>query len=107
MTGDSHLAFEAMTKNLVLQGYEEDKVAFGDSLNLPEQTFDLILIKIPKSLALLEHQLYALRSRLHANTQIIAAGMTRNIHKSTLNLFESIIGPTTTSLAWKKSRLIG
>lgn len=106
MTGDSYLAFEAMKNNLVLQSFDEDKVAFNDSLSLPEQAFDLILIKIPKSLALLEHQLYQLRSHLHAGTQIIAGGMTRNIHKSTLKLFETIIGPTTTTLAWKKSRLI-
>lgn len=106
MTGDSYLAFEAMKNNLLLQGFDENKVAFADSLNLPEQTFDLILIKIPKSLALLEQQLYQLRGHLHADTKIIAGGMTRNIHKSTLKLFESIIGPTATTLAWKKSRLI-
>jgi len=106
MTGDSYLAFEAMKNNLLLQGYDEDRVTFANSLNLPDQIFDLILIKVPKSLALLEHQLYQLRSHQQANTQIIAGGMTRNIHKSTLKLFESIIGPTTTSLAWKKSRLI-
>ncbi|MCK4675616.1 MAG: methyltransferase, partial [Gammaproteobacteria bacterium] len=34
------------------------------------------------------------------------AGMSKNIHKSTLSLFEKIIGPTKTSLARKKSRLI-
>lgn len=106
MNGDSHLAFTAMQENLKLQGLDTDKVRFCDSLNLPEQSFDLVLIKIPKSLALLEHQLFQLRSRLKANTRIIAGGMTRNIHKSTLSLFESIIGPTATTLAWKKSRLI-
>ena len=32
--------------------------------------------------------------------------MSRSIHKSTIQLFEKILGPTTTSLAKKKSRLI-
>jgi 16S rRNA (guanine1207-N2)-methyltransferase len=55
---------------------------------------------------MLEYQLYALRGLLHHDTRIIAAGMARHIHSSTLELFESIIGPTTTTRAVKKSRLV-
>ena len=65
-----------------------------------------MLIKIPKSQALLEHQLYALRPLLHHDTRIVAAGMARHIHSSTLELFDSIIGPSTTTRAVKKSRLV-
>jgi len=68
--------------------------------------FDLVLIKVPKTLALLEDQLYRLRAHIDNHTIIIAAGMTKNIHNSTSALFENILGPTTTSLAKKKSRLI-
>lgn len=76
------------------------------SLQWPEQTLDLVLIKIPKTLALLEDQLYRLRSLVSASTIVVAAGMTKHIHNSTLELFARILGPTTTSLAKKKARLI-
>ena len=67
---------------------------------------DAVLIKIPKTLALLEAQLVQLRDSLQSTTVIVAAGMTRDIHSSTLELFEQILGPTRTSLAKKKARLI-
>ena len=106
MVSDSFLAEVAMRRNLQLNGYEPGRVGFNNGIELPGQLFDLILIKIPKSLALLEHQLYTLRAVIDESTRIVAAGMTRNIHSSTLKLFEQILGPTTTSLAWKKSRLV-
>lgn len=77
-----------------------------DSLTEPDTQADWILIKIPKTLALLEDQLYRLRPLIHSGTQIIGAGMVKEIHRSTLELFEKILGPTTTSLAQKKARLI-
>ncbi len=72
---------------------------------LPERV-DTALIKVPKSLALLEDQLLRLRPHLHLESRVIGAGMTRHVHTSTLALFERIIGPTRTSLARKKARLI-
>ncbi len=64
------------------------------------------MLKVPKSLALLEDQLIRLRPKISANTKVIAAGMTRSIHNSTLRLFDDILGPTRTSLARIKARLI-
>jgi 16S rRNA (guanine1207-N2)-methyltransferase len=55
---------------------------------------------------MLEDQLYRVRSAVNVSTKIIAAGMTKKIHTSTMSLFEKIIGPTKSSLARKKSRLI-
>lgn len=72
---------------------------------LPKQ-YELVLIKIPKTLALLEDQLFRLKAHIHPNTKIIASGMSKNIHTSTLQLFEKIIGATKTSRATKKARLI-
>jgi len=68
--------------------------------------YDLVLVKIPKSLALLEDQLVNLKKVISSSSLIIAAGMTRSVHNSTTDLFEQIIGSTTTSLAKKKARLI-
>jgi 16S rRNA (guanine1207-N2)-methyltransferase len=55
---------------------------------------------------MLEFQLQQLRPCLREDTVIIAAGMTRNIHNSTMEAFASIIGPTHSTLAKKKARLI-
>jgi 16S rRNA (guanine1207-N2)-methyltransferase len=79
---------------------------FVPSTNIPANVFDLVLIKIPKTSALLEDQLIKLTACLHKETVIIAAAMTRNIHTSTLKYFTKLLGSTTTSLAKKKARLI-
>lgn len=103
---DSFLAQQGIIENLRLNGFETGLVSFDNGLQEKSVVFDLVLIKIPKSLALLEDQLYNIRKSLRVETRIIAAGMSRSIHKSTLQLFEDILGPTTTSLARKKARLI-
>jgi len=103
---DSFLAQQALRDNLVANGYPAEQVTTNSGIDLPTAAVDCALLKIPKTLALLEHQLYALRPLLHHDTHIVAAGMSRHIHKSTLELFERILGPTTTTRARKKSRLI-
>ena len=106
MVNDSYLSRLALHQNLELNHRAVDQVCFCNGLSMPASIFDLILIKIPKSLALLEHQLYELQSLPGEQTTIVAAGMSRHVHKSTLALFEKILGPTSTTLAWKKARLI-
>ena len=107
---DSYLSMQAISLNLKSNGIDEDAVVVINSLQAPDSVLnkkaDIVLIKLPKSLAMLEDQLFRIRPSLHSSTIIIAAGMTKNIHMSTLELFEKIIGPTKTSLARKKSRLI-
>jgi len=103
---DSLLAQQALRDNLVANGYPVEQVKTNSDIEFPTVPVDCVLLKIPKTLALLEHQLYALRPILHHDSRIFAAGMTRNIHNSTLELFETILGPTTTTRARKKSRLI-
>ncbi len=66
----------------------------------------LVLIKVPKTLALLEDQLVRLRPHLSTSSTVVGAGMVKHVHRSTLGLFERCLGPTTTSLARKKARLI-
>ena len=103
---DSWLAQQALRDNLRANGYPEDQVATNTGIEFPPAAVDCVLIKIPKTLALLEYQLYALRDLLHHDTRLVGAGMTRHIHRSTLELFETIIGPTSSSRAVKKSRLL-
>lgn len=106
MISDSWLAHAATEANLDDNGYSDTDVKILDSLSIPDGVYDLVLIKVPKSLAMLEDQLYRLRPHLHDNSRIIAGGMVKAIHTSTLKLFEKLLGKTKTSLARKKARLI-
>ncbi|PSN06269.1 23S rRNA (guanine(1835)-N(2))-methyltransferase RlmG [Siccibacter turicensis] len=104
--GDSYLSELAIRQNLRLNDIDESSVTFLDSTAAYPDAPGLVLIKIPKTLALLEQQLRALRRVVTPETRIIAGAKARDIHNSTLELFEKILGPTTTTLAWKKARLI-
>jgi len=107
---DSYLSTQAIIANAKSNMIDESEITIIDSLVTPERVtenlVDVVLIKLPKSLAMLEDQLHRIRPMLAESTIIIAAGMTKHIHMSTMDLFEKIIGPTKTSLAQKKSRLI-
>ncbi|MFE9425443.1 methyltransferase [Kitasatospora sp. NPDC006697] len=72
---------------------------------VPER-IDLLVVRVPKSLAFLEDQLHRLAPALHPGSTVIGAGMVTEVHTSTLQLFERIIGPTRTSKALRKARLI-
>ncbi|NEE28177.1 50S rRNA methyltransferase, partial [Streptomyces sp. SID7982] len=72
----------------------------------PPDRIDVLIVRVPKSLAFLEDQLHRIAPAVHAGTVIIGTGMVKEIHTSTLKLFERIIGPTRTSLAVRKARLI-
>jgi len=106
MQSDSFLAHQGVYSNLARNQLPADAVRLLTSLESPDTSLDLVIVKIPGSLARLEDQLYRLRHCTTANTRIVAAGMSKSIHTSTLQLFERIIGPTRTSLAQKKARLV-
>lgn len=104
--GDSYLSELGTRENLRHNGIAESSVTLLDSTADYPQAPGVVLIKVPKTLALLEQQLRALRKVVTAHTRIIAGAKARDIHTSTLELFEKVLGPTTTTLAWKKARLI-
>lgn len=103
---DSFLSQQATNVNLDSNGIARGKLTLLNSLQLPDKKIDFLLIKIPKTLALLEYQLIRLQPWLTAETQVIAAGMTKSLPESVWKLLERLLGPTTTSLAKKKARLI-
>ena len=103
---DSFVAHQSCLMNLASNKLNASNIRFVDSLDRIDNACDLVLIKIPKTTALLEQQLIDLQAVVTPNTQIIAAGKMLAIQKSTLALFEKYLGPTTTSLAKKKARLI-
>ncbi|MCX4784748.1 MULTISPECIES: methyltransferase [unclassified Streptomyces] len=103
---DSYLAQRATLANLERNGAAADAVRLLSARDTPPDRIDVLLVRVPKSLALLEDQLHRLAPAVHAGTVVIGTGMVKEIHTSTLKLFERIIGPTRTSLAVKKARLI-
>ncbi len=103
---DSWLSEKAIENNLIHNNLSSVDINVTNSLDSPEGQYDFILLKTPKSHALLEEQLIRLKSIFSSNTKLIAAGMAKSIHTSTLKLFEKYIGVTKTSLAKKKARLI-
>lgn len=103
---DSYLAHAAIRENLKRNRIEPETVKFLTSFDALPDGIDLVVMKVPKSLALLEDQLHRIAPHLHDKSTVLAAAMTKHIHLSTLGLFEKIVGPTRTSLAEKKARLI-
>lgn len=103
---DSFIAQQSIQQNTLYNECEEVKIKFINSTDKLNSFYDIVVIKLPKNQALLEDQLYRIKQHTTAETIIIAAGMVKAVHRSTLQLFEAVIGPTTTSLARKKARLI-
>lgn len=103
---DSWLGQQATRANLARAGVEPGAVRLLTTQDPPPGRIDVLLVRVPKSLALLEDQLLRLAPAVHEDTVVVGTGMVKEIHTSTLKLFERIIGPTRTSLAEKKARLI-
>ncbi|MFF0383410.1 methyltransferase [Streptomyces sp. NPDC004286] len=103
---DSFLSQEATRANLARAGVGPGTVRLLTTQDPVPERVDVLLVRVPKSLALLEDQLLRLAPAVHAGTVVIGTGMVKEIHTSTLKLFERILGPTRTSLAQQKARLI-
>ncbi|GAA3397571.1 methyltransferase [Streptomyces roseoviridis] len=103
---DSYLGRSATGENLARSGAAPDAVRLLTTQDPPPERVDVLLVRVPKSLALLEDQLHRLAPAVHEGTVIVGTGMVKEIHTSTLKLFETILGPTRTSLAVKKARLV-
>lgn len=103
---DSHSTLLATRRNLELNDLDGPVRFVCGPTVLDGPPVDAVVVKIPKTLGLLEDQLLRLRGTLQPDAVIVGAGMTRHVHSSTIALFEAILGPTTTSLARKKARLI-
>jgi 16S rRNA G1207 methylase RsmC len=103
--GDSYLGELSTVHNFAINNIDSNAILIA-STDQPNGLFNVVIIKVPKTLALLEQQLITLQSHIDSHTTIIAGGMVKNIHNSTIALFKKYIGATVTSLAKKKARLI-
>ena len=104
---DSYIAHLALQSNFKLNGFADSTLPLPvASTTVPQDDIDIVLLKVPKTLALLEEQLKQLRALLKPDSLIIAGAMIKHLPGSAIQLFEDILGPTHTSLARKKARLI-
>ncbi len=103
---DSELTHRGLAANLERNGRHRSEVPFVASTTPPDGGIDVVVIKLPRTLASLEHQLHVLRPLLAPGATVVAGAMSRHVHRSTLAAVDGIIGATRTSLAWKKARLV-
>lgn len=71
----------------------------------PPESPDQVLLRLPKSLSLLEGQLAWLAGWLPAGTPILAAGMDKHLPPQLVPLMERYLGETKAGLGWKKARV--
>ena len=102
---DSYIAKCAVEQNIE-DNQLSPTIEYLDSLTAPKITPDVVLIKLPKSNALLAQQLQLIGEIISHDTIVIGFAKAKDVHNSGLKLFQKYIGDTTTSLAKKKSRLI-
>lgn len=103
---DSYSAQTAIKSNLGLNLLSRENMIFTSSTSELENTPDIIFLKIPKSNNYLEFLLQKISRNIDKGVPVIGFGMTRNIHTSTVELFEHYLGDVRTSLAKKKARLV-
>jgi 23S rRNA (guanine1835-N2)-methyltransferase len=101
---DSLLSKLATVENLQTNALP-DAPTFIPGDRTPTGPYDLVLLKLPKSLAHLEDQLLKLRGVLRPGAVVIAGGMIKHSPRRAYELLESCIGETRTSLGWRKARL--
>ncbi|CAN7437991.1 class I SAM-dependent methyltransferase [Pseudomonas sp. LjRoot71] len=105
-SGDSHLGYLGLQINLQRNQLPADAVTFVPASAVAQGPFDVVLIRVPKTLALLEEQLIRLHGQLAPNVQVIAAAMVKHLPRAAGDLLEKYIGPVQASLAVKKARLL-
>ena len=105
-SGDSFLAMQALEKNLVRNGHAYDAVKIIPASEPLVGPFDCVLVRVPKTLALLEEQLIRLQGQLAPGALVIAGAMVKHLPRAAGDLLERYIGPMHASLAVKKARLL-
>lgn len=69
-------------------------------------TYDLVVLRVPKSMAFLDDILCQLSQHVAPGTPLVCGAMVKHLAPAAFGLIQARYGPTTTSLAEKKARLI-
>lgn len=102
--GDSRTAFLALADNLALNGASKDQVAIQPATAAPNGHYDLVLWRIPKSIALFEQQAARLRASIGKDTLVLAGGMIKHLPQQTVDILRRL-GGVDILHAQKKARL--
>ena len=105
-SSDSFLATQALQKNLVRNGFGYDATSIIPADQPLIGPFDCVLIRVPKTLALLEEPLIRLQGQLAPGANVIAGAMVKHLPRAAGDLLERYVGPVQASLAVKKARLL-
>ena len=106
MQSDSVLAHDALRNNFAQNQLSTEQLHCLSSLEMPTVAPHLVVIKVPKTLALLGYQLHRLRTVLQPQSKVIVAGMTKTMPSKVWTLLEELLGNTHTLPARKKAKLI-
>ena len=105
--GDSFLSFRTTEANLLRNGREARFVTSNDPLReAAGAPFEFVVARIPKSLALFEAQLHAIREVVGESATVLCGGMEKHLSRRVNTLLDTLIGPSSASLGWHKARLI-
>ena len=103
---DSYISSQGISYNIEQNALDDSNITQLSSLDSLPNDIDVILYKIPKSKSLLIEQLIQIKRSVNDSCIFIAADRAKEIHSSTLKVFEKHLGTTKTSLAVKKARLV-
>lgn len=103
---DSWISKQGLQYNIEQNGLSLENITQLSSLDSLPENITVVLYKIPKSKSLMIDQLLTIKAKYNQKLIFIAADKAKDIHSSTLKLFEKYLGTTKTSLAVKKSRLV-
>lgn len=101
---DSHIAHLGLQHNAHANGLP--MADFVQAQNTPQGPFDMVILRLPKSHALLRDQVLRMLPQLAPEALIVMPVMVKHIDNALYALLESLLGLLTTSLAHKKARLI-
>jgi 23S rRNA (guanine1835-N2)-methyltransferase len=79
---------------------------FVQAQHTPQGPFDIVILRVPKTHALLRDQIQRMLPQLAPGAVIVMPMMVKHLDNTVYQLLESLLGALTTSLARKKSRLI-
>lgn len=111
LISDSFSAHQACRENYSLNKLSLDESQLVSSLELSNPDFsankpDIVLFKIPKTLAFWEYQLRELKQHLTPDTYLLGGSMVKHLSKSMIEKMSQLLGTTQPSLAAQKARLI-
>ena len=101
---DSHLAHLGLQYNAHANGLPVAN--FVQAQETPQGPFEIVILRLPKSHALLRDQLQRVLPQLAPGALIVMPAMVKHIDNAVYQLLESLLGVLSTSLARKKARLI-